>query len=77
MPKGGRWEGSLGNEYRRDFKRENYDALTIQFRKDGRDGLTREAVKKAAEAHGLTAAEYIKALLKADMDKGDLENKTN
>ena len=70
MPKGGRWEGEYGEEYRRKHKRETYDALTVQFRKDGRDGLTRAAVKKAAEAQGLTAAEYIKVLLKADIDKG-------
>ena len=74
MPKSGRWEGSLGNEYRRDFKRDNSDALTIQFRKDGRDGLTREAVKKAAEAHGLAAAEYIKELLRADMSNNTEEH---
>lgn len=71
MSKGGAWEETVGEEYRRKHKRETYDALTVQFRKDGRDGLTRDAVKKAAEAQGLTAAEYIKVLLKADMEKGD------
>ncbi len=71
MPKGGRWEGEYGIEYRRDFKRETYDALTLQFRKDGRDGLTREAVKKAAEEQGLTAAEYIKALIRKDLETRD------
>ena len=71
MPKGGRWEGSYGVEYRRDFKRETYDALTVLFRKDGRDGLTRDAVKKAAEAQGVTAAEYIKALIRKDLDVGE------
>lgn len=67
MSKSGRWEETLGDEYRRNHKRETYDALTIQFRKDGRDGLTRDAVKKAAEAQGLTAAEYIKDLIKRDL----------
>ena len=70
MSKGGAWEKTVGDEYRRKHRRETYDALTVLFRKDGRDGLTRAAVKKAAEAQGLTAAEYIKVLLKADMDKG-------
>lgn len=69
MPKGGRWEGSCGVEYRRDFKRETYDALTILFRKDGRDGLTRDAVREAAEKQGLQAAEYIKMLIKKDFEK--------
>ena len=68
MSKSGRWEETLGDEYRRKYKRETYDALTIQFRKDGSDGLTRDAVKKAAEAQGLTAAEYIKELIKRDLD---------
>lgn len=71
MSKTGKWEETSGDEYRRKHKRETYDALTVQFRKDGRDGLTRDAVKKAAEAQGLTAAEYIKVLLKADMEKGE------
>ena len=69
MSKSGRWEETLGDEYRRKHKRETYDALTIQFRKDGRDGLTRDAVKKAAEAQGLTAAEYITELIKRDLDE--------
>lgn len=69
MSKGGAWEETVGDEYRRKHKRETYDALTVQFRKDGRDGLTRDAVKKEAEAHGLTAAEYIKLLIKSDIGK--------
>lgn len=77
MPKGGRWEGDCGVEYRRDFKRETYDALTILFRKDGRDGLTRDAVKKSAEAQGLTAAEYVKMLLKTDMERETGNEKDN
>lgn len=70
MSKGGTWEVTVGEEYRRKHKRETYDALTVQFRKDGRDGLTRDVVKKAAEEQGLTAAEYIKALIRADIEKG-------
>lgn len=69
MNKTGTWEATVGEEYRRKHKRETYDALTVQFRKDGRDGLTRNAVKKAAEAQGLTAAEYIKLLIKSDIEK--------
>lgn len=70
MSKGSTWEETVGEEYRRKHKRETYDALTVQFRKDGRDGLTRDVVKKAAEEQGLTAAEYIKALIRADIEKG-------
>lgn len=70
MSKGGAWEVTVGEEYRRKHKRETYDALTVQFRKDGRDGLTRDAVKRAAEEQGLTAAEYIKALIRADIERG-------
>ena len=61
------WEETEGSEYRRNHKRETYDAVTIQFRKDGRDGLTRDIVKGAAEAHGLPVGEYIKTLIKRDI----------
>lgn len=71
MSKGSTWEETVGEEYRRKHKRETYDALTVQFRKDGRDGLTRDAVKRAAEEQGLTAAEYVKALIRADIEKGE------
>lgn len=77
MPKGGRWEGNYGVEYRRDFKRVTYDALTVLFRKDGRDGLTRDAVREAAEKQGLTAAEYVKMLLKTDMERKTKNEKDN
>lgn len=62
------WEETEGTEYRRNHKRETYDAVTIQFRKDGRDGLTRDGVKSAAEARGLPVGEYIKTLIKRDIE---------
>lgn len=62
------WEETEGTEYRRNHKRETYDAVTVQFRKDGRDGLTRDVVKVAAEAQGLPVGEYIKTLIKRDIE---------
>lgn len=67
MPKGGRWETETGAEYRAEYKKQKYDTLMLQFRKDAPDGLTREAVQQAAAARGLKTAEYIKSLLKKDM----------
>ena len=61
------WEEQHGTEYRANHKREHYDALTVQFRKDAEDGLTRSRVQAAAAARGLSAGAYIKALLKADI----------
>lgn len=63
------WEEAEGVEYRRNHKRETYDAVTVQFRKDGRDGLTRELVKSTAEAQGLAVGEYIKLLIKRDIEE--------
>lgn len=67
MPTKSTWEEAEGTEYRRNHKRETYDAITVQFRKDGRDGLTRDIVKGAAEARGLHVGEYIKALIRKDI----------
>ena len=69
MPNKSTWEETEGAEYRRNHKRETYDAVTIQFRKDGRDGLTRDIVKGAAEAQGLPVGEYIKTLIKRDIEE--------
>lgn len=63
------WEETAGTEYRRNHKRKTYDAITVQFRKDGRDGLTRDIVKDAAEARGLPVGEYIKTLIKRDIEE--------
>ena len=69
MPNKSTWEETEGSEYRRNHKRETYDAVTVQFRKDGRDGLTRDAVKVAAEEQGLPVGEYIKTLIKRDIEE--------
>ena len=68
MPNKSTWEESEGTECRRNHKHETYDAVTIQFRKDGRDGLTRDIVKCVAEAHGLPVGEYIETLIKRDIE---------
>ena len=67
MPKGGKWEEELGAEYRAEYKKAKYDTLMLQFRKDAPDGLTREAVQRAAAGKGMKTAEYIKALIREDM----------
>lgn len=68
MPNKSTWEETEGTEYRRNHKRKTYDAVTVQFRKDGRDGLTRDVVKAAAEEQGLPVGEYIKLLIKRDIE---------
>lgn len=65
------WEEASGKEYRRAHKREHYDAVTIQIRKDGGDGFTRDDLNKMAEAHGVTVGGYIKSLVRAAMGKNN------
>ena len=65
------WNGPEGAEYRRNFKKENYEGITIQFKKNAEDGLTREAAQAQAAARGMDLSNYIKSLIKADMERND------
>lgn len=65
------WNGSEGAAYRRTYKKDNYDGITIQFKKNAEDGLTREAAQAQAAARGMDVSNYIKSLIKADMERND------
>ena len=65
------WNGPEGAEYRRNFKKKNYEGITIQFKKNAEDGLTREAAQAQAAARGMDLSNYIKSLIKADMERND------
>lgn len=67
MPKSGAWEDSQGREYRAAFKRKTYEAVNIQFRRDGSGGLTKADVVAAAERRGLDVATYVKKLIADDI----------
>ena len=69
MSKGGEWENSQGREYRAAFKRATYEAVNIQFRKDGSGGLTKSDVIAAATRRGLDVATYVKKLIAEDIRK--------
>ena len=61
----GSWEKTIGKAYRKEHKKEHYDAVTIQIRKDGSEGFTRSDLNKYAEARGLTAGGCVKKLIRA------------
>ena len=67
MPKSGAWEDSQGKEYRAAFKRATYEAVNIQFRRDGSGGLTKTDVVDAAARRGLDVATYVKRLIADDI----------
>lgn len=67
--KGGDWENSQGKEYRAAFKKATYEAVNIQFRRDGTGGLTKADVVDAAARRGLDVATYVKKLIAADITK--------
>ena len=67
MSKGGEWENSQGKEYRAAFKRATYEAVNIQFRRDGSGGLTKADVVDAAGRRGLDVATYVKKLIIEDI----------
>ena len=69
MSKGGDWEDSQGKEYRAAFKRAKYEAVNIQFRRDGTGGLTKTDVVDAAARRGLDVATYVKKLIAEDIAK--------
>jgi hypothetical protein len=67
MSKGGEWENSQGREYRAAFKKATYEAVNIQFRRDGSGGLTKADVVAAAARRGLDVATYVKKLIADDI----------
>ena len=67
MPKSGAWENSQGKEYRAAFKKATYEAVNIQFRRDGSGGLTKADVVDAAARRGLDVATYVKKLIAEDI----------
>ena len=69
MPKSGAWEDSQGKEYRAAFKKATYEAVNIQFRRDGSGGLTKTDVVDAAGRRGLDVATYVKKLIAEDIAK--------
>jgi len=64
------WEGEYGKAYRAEHKRTHYEAVTLQFRKDAPDGLTRSKIQEIAAAHGQTAGQYIMNILRNQL-KGE------
>lgn len=53
------WKGNVSQEVKTRYEKKTYDLMSFRLRRSGADGVTRDAIKAAAEAAGLSVNAWI------------------
>lgn len=58
------WKGNVSQEVKTRYEKKTYDLISFRVRRDSSDGISREAIKAAAEAAGLSVNAWILEAIK-------------